>query len=294
MNRLITAGSAYNSEPLREVFQHLGYEVIPFKKTRDAVLANVSKDVPLTVTASPAKGQDATIDLAIQLAGDGYTVAPHLSARQVIDRAHLAAIVARCREAGIRRVFVIGGDRSGISTRFRDARDLLVALHELDHGFTDIGIGGHPEGHPEVPEKVLFGALKDKAPLATHIKTQIVFDPKVIARWAQELVRWGIGLPVHVGVPGVVSRQKLLRVSGGIGVGESAKFLRKQQSLLWRFFVPGGYNPDKIIKGLAPHFGGPDNHLAGFHVFTFNDLEPTEAWRQQSLRRLCLQTDTPA
>ena len=279
---------------LHRAFRHLGYEVIPFKKTRDAVLASVPKEVPLTVTASPAKGQDATIDLAVQLAADGYRVAPHLSARQVIDRAHLAAIVARCREARISGVFVVGGDRTDTPTRFRDAHDLLVALHELDHGFTDIGIGGHPEGHPAVPDEALFAAMRDKAPLATHIKTQMVFDPKVIVRWARELSRRGIALPVYVGVPGAVTRQKLLRVSGGIGLGESAKFLRKQQSLLWRFFVPGGYNPDKIVEGLAPHFGGAGNRLAGFHVFTFNDLGPTEAWRQRSLRRLRRQVDNQA
>jgi methylenetetrahydrofolate reductase (NADH) len=268
----------------RLALQHLGYEVIPFKKTRDAVLAHLPKDVPLTVTASAAKGQDATIDLAAQLTGDGYAVAPHLSAQLVTDRAHLAIIVARCREADITSAFVIGGDRTGISTEFLDAHDLLVALHELDHGFNDIGIGGHPEGHPAVSDEVLFAALKDKAPLATHITTQIAFDPAVIVGWARELVRRGIDLPVYVGIPGAVTRQKLLRVSGGLGIGESAKFLKKQQNLLWRFFMPGGYRPDKIIKGLAPHFGEPDNHLAGFHVFTFNDLGPTEAWRQRSLR----------
>jgi methylenetetrahydrofolate reductase (NADPH) len=280
------------SEAGRLALQRLGYEVIPFKKTREAVLAHVPKDVPLTVTASPAKGQDATIDLAVQLTGDGYTVTPHLSAKQVADGAHLAAIVARCREAGITSAFVIGGDRTGTPTEFLDARDLLVALHELDHGFSDIGIGGHPEGHPEVSDEVLFAALKDKAPLATHITTQIAFDPEVIVGWARELVRRGIDLPVYVGVPGAVTRQKLLRVSGGLGIGESAKFLKKQQSLLWRFFVPGGYRPDKIIKGLAPHLDDPDSHLAGFHVFTFNDLGSTEAWRQQSLRRL--PADSPA
>ena len=175
-------------------FQHLGFEVIPFKKTREAVLAHVPRHVPLTITASPAKGQDATIDLAVELTGDGYSVSPHLSAQQVRD-------------------------------------------------------------------------------------------PKIIARWARQLTRRGIDLPVYVGVPGAVTRQKLLRVSGGLGIGESAKFLKKQQSLLWRFFVPGGYRPDKIIRGLAPHLGEPDNHLAGFHVFTFNDLEPTEEWRQQAFRR---------
>src|SRR3712207_9321458 len=99
-------------------------------------------------------------------------------------------------------------------TAFRHAHDLLVALHELDHAFTDIGIGGHPEGHPTASTETLFQALKDKAPLATHIKTQIVFDPAVILSWARELKNRGIDLPVHVGVPGAVHRQKLLRVSG--------------------------------------------------------------------------------
>jgi methylenetetrahydrofolate reductase (NADPH) len=271
---------------LKKVFGTMGYEVIPFKKTEQAVLDCVPKDVPLTVTASPAKGQDATVDLAVALVGHGYTVAPHLSAQQVRDRAHLADVVARCHEAGITDVFVIGGDPTDTPTEFKHAHDLLVALHELDHPFKDIGIGGHPEGHPSVSEDVLFGALKDKADLATHIKTQIVFDPKVILNWARELKRRGIDLPVHIGVPGAVHRQKLLRVSGGLGIGESAKFLKKQQTLLWRFFVPGGYSPDKIIKGLAPHIGAPDNRIEGFHIFTFNDLGPTEAWRRRTLENL--------
>jgi methylenetetrahydrofolate reductase (NADPH) len=133
VNHSVSATVPLTSERLRQTFQHLGFEVIPFKRTREAVLAHVPKDVPLTVTASPAKGQDATIDLAVQLAADGYSVAPHLSARQVTDRAHLACIVARCREAGITGVFVIGGDQTGTPQEFRDARDLLTALHELGH-----------------------------------------------------------------------------------------------------------------------------------------------------------------
>lgn len=286
MIRAITVREPETRASMKRVFETLGYEVIPFKKTEQTVLHCVPTDVRLTVTASPAKGQDATVDLAVRLAGHGYTVAPHLSAQQVRDRAHLADIVARCREAGITDVFVIGGDPTDTPTEFRHAHDLLVALHELPHGFTEIGIGGHPEGHPSVHEDVLFQALKDKAALATHITTQIVFDPKVILAWARAVQNHGIDLPVHVGVPGAVHRQKLLRVSGGLGIGESARFLKKQQSLLWRFFVPGGYNPDRIIKALAPHIGDADNNIEGFHIFTFNDLGPTEAWRQRTLQNL--------
>jgi len=286
VKRVLTVRDGATRESLKRAVTDLGFEVIPFKKTEQAVLDHVPRDVRLTVTASPAKGQDATVDLAVALAGHGYTVAPHLSAQQVRDRAHLADVVARCREAGITDVFVVGGDPGEEPTGFDNAHELLVALHELDHGFTDIGIGGHPEGHPNAPVELLFEALAAKAPLATHIKTQIVFDPRVILTWARELTARGIDLPVHVGVPGAVTRQKLMRVSGGLGIGESAKFLTKQQNLLWRFFIPGGYSPDKIIRGLAPHIGRPDNHIEGFHVFTFNDLEPTEAWRQQMLRDL--------
>ena len=148
MIRAISVREPAERASLRGIFSNLGYEVIPFKKTEESVLSCVPTDVRLTVTASPAKGQDATVDLAVRLAGHGYTVAPHLSAQQVRDRAHLADIVARCRAADIRDVFVIGGDPTDTPTEFKHAYELLLALHELDHGFTDIGIGGHPEGHP--------------------------------------------------------------------------------------------------------------------------------------------------
>ena len=62
--------------------------------------------------------------------------------------------------------------------------------------------------------------------------------------------------------------------------------MKKQQGMFWRFFLPGGYSPDRIVNGLGPHLGSPDNHLDGFHVFSFNDLESTIAWRQRALQHL--------
>lgn len=288
MNRSFTGREPANRASLRECLEGLAYEVIPFKNTEAAVLAHVPRGVRLTVTASPSKGQDLTVDLAVSLAAHGYNVAPHLSAQLVRDRAHLAEIVIRCRAAGMTEAFVVGGDRTDTPTEFADAHDLLVALHELESGFTSIGIAGHPEGHPDTSDDKLFEALAAKAPLATYITTQIVFDSRVILAWVAELRRRGIDLPVHVGIPGLVHRQKLLRVSGGLGLGESAKFLKKQQTMLWRFFIPGGYSPAKILDGLAPHLGRHDDERAvqGLHVFTFNDLEPTEAWRRRTLLRL--------
>jgi methylenetetrahydrofolate reductase (NADPH) len=56
--------------------------------------------------------------------------------------------------------------------------------------------------------------------------------------------------------------------------------------MFWRFFLPGGYSPDRLIQRLTPAFGGPDTGLEGLHVFTFNELDTTEAWRQRWLARL--------
>jgi methylenetetrahydrofolate reductase (NADH) len=83
-----------------------------------------------------------------------------------------------------------------------------------------------------------------------------------------------------------VTRQKLVRISAGLGLGQSARFLLKQHSLFWRFFLPHGYRPDRLVEGLAPTLGHPEHNLQGFHLFTFNEVARTEAWRQEWLARL--------
>ena len=87
------------------------------------MLEHVPTEVTMTVTTSPAKGLEPTLDLAERLAEHGYRVVPHLAARHVRDRVHLAELVDRLRAAGASDVLVIAGDarsRPASSTaRFR-------------------------------------------------------------------------------------------------------------------------------------------------------------------------------
>lgn len=268
---------------LRSAFQTLGYEVLPFKGTFDKISQSVPKSVHLTVTASPPKGIEATVDLATRLAEAGYSVAPHLSARMIADQRQLVDIVQRLNGAGISGLFVVGGDGEPKGT-YTDALSLLRAIHESEHRFTDIGIGGYPEGHALIEPHALNAAMDEKAALAQHITTQICFSPEAISAWALGIQRRGINLPVRVGMPGAVSRQKLIRISASIGLGDSARFLQKQQSMFWRFFLPGGYSPNRLIQGLKPALAS-DSLVQGFHIFTFNELQATEEWRQRMLQR---------
>ena len=65
----------------------------------------------VSVTASPAKGIDATLDWAIRLQADGFRAIPHLSAHQIRDRATLAGLLDRAREGRLTEAFIVGMER---------------------------------------------------------------------------------------------------------------------------------------------------------------------------------------
>jgi methylenetetrahydrofolate reductase (NADH) len=267
---------------IAELLHHSRYEVLPLDGVEEQVLAHVPRDVTVTVTASPTKGLEPTFDLAGRLAGAGYDVVPHLSARLIRDRAQLSEHVQRLRGLGVRDIFVVAGDAQEPHGPFHGAAELLEALNELGHPFERIGITGYPESHPLIDDETTIAAMFAKARHATYIVSQVCFDPRVTAQWIENVWARGTRLPIYVGVPGVVSRAKLLRVSTRIGIGDSLRFLRKNGTFAGRFLRPGGFSPDPLVDGLGSVLAG--EKVAGFHVFTFNDVEDTEAWRRARLR----------
>ncbi len=112
------------------------------------------------------------------------------------------------------------------------------------------------------------------------------FVPDAIENWLKDVRDRGIGLGVYIGIPGVAELTKLISISMRIGVGASANFLSKNKSLAGRLVRPGGYSPDDLIVGLAPILADPAANVAGFHVYTFNRVETTEAWRHDMLAAL--------
>jgi methylenetetrahydrofolate reductase (NADH) len=271
---------------LAELLSNISYEVMPLKSAEQTVLATVPTGVPLTVTVTEARGMEPTLRLAERLVRHGYRVAPHLGARQFVDQNHVADVVERLHAAGVRSAFVIGGDSPTPVGAFADAYSLLQAMHAVGSSFEEIGIAGYPEGHADISPEAIDLALKQKAPMATRIITQMCFDAATTSAWAARIAAVGVGLPVQVGLPGPVNRQKLVRISAGLGLGQSARFLRKQQSLLWRFLLPGGYHPTGLARLLGSAVTRTTNNIQGLHIFTFNELARTELWRRKLLSSL--------
>ncbi len=248
------------------------------------MLAHLETDVRVTVTASPRRGLEATLELSEHLARAGYPVVPHVSARLVRDRAHLEEVVERLLEAGVRELFVPAGDAAEPG-EFPGAVDLLRAMGPLRARFDEIGITGYPETHHLISDEETIQAMFAKAPMATCIISQICFDAGVIAAWIAEVRRRGIALPVWVGMPGTVDYAKLVRISMKIGLGESARFLRHHSNWMSRL-ITRQFKPDPLLRGLAPALADPATNIAGFHLYTFNEVERTERWRRTTLARL--------
>ncbi|MFL5713202.1 MAG: methylenetetrahydrofolate reductase [Chloroflexota bacterium] len=261
------------------------FELLPLKSLPDQI-PHLPAGARVSVTASPAKGIDATLDWAARLQADGFRAIPHLSARMIADRVVLAGLLERAREAGLTHAFVVGGDADEPGA-YLDGLSLLRAMTELGHPFETIGCPAYPQGHPDIPDAALAGALTDKAPYVAHVTTQMDFDPKAVAGWVRARRAEGFEPDVVVGVPGVADPQKLLSIAARIGVKDAKRFLVKNVRFVTGMARSGGfYKPTGFVEDLAPLFADPTARVTGLHLYTFNAVEASEAWRQSMLEKL--------
>jgi len=262
------------------------YEVLPTEDVEDLLLAHVPHAVTITITASPRRGIDATISLAERLARGGYQVVPHISARLIRDEEHLQEVLERVVALGRKDAFIVAGDAKEPAGEFPDSVSLLAAINAHPHGLREIGVTGYPERHSFIEDDLTIQAMWDKRRIATYIVSNLCFDPRIVKKWVTRVRRRGVELPIHVGLAGVADPAKLLRVSTRIGLADSARFLRGHSNWFMRMVQPGGYDPERFATGLLPDLAAPERNVAGLHFFTFNEIEATERWRQETLARL--------
>ncbi len=270
---------------MARLLEHARYEVLPTASTEDKVLEHVPREQTITITASPSKGLGATLDLAERLHGHGYVVVPHLAARMITGRSELEEISARLTGKGISRIFVPGGDADPAGD-YQDALGVLEDLKALGRPFEHVGITGYPESHPTITDDMTVQSMWDKRRFATHIVSNLTFDPRAIRSWVRRLRARGVEMPLLLGIPGPVERTKLVAMATKIGVGESTRFLVKHKGTFARLAAPGGFTGERFLEKCAPALGEPGALVEGLHVFTFNQIAETETWRTELLERL--------
>jgi methylenetetrahydrofolate reductase (NADPH) len=276
---------------LCRLLQHARFEVLPTASILEQVVSHVPSGRTVTVTASPSKGLEASLALAEQLARQGYDVVPHLAARMISGHSELAEIVDRLVPLGIRTIFVPAGDADPPAGEYRAALDVLEGLNVLGHPFPEIGVTGYPESHPSIGDDVAVQAMWDKRLHATHVVSNLTFDPALLRTWIKRMRARGITMPLLVGLPGPVDRTKLLSMATKIGVGESTKFLAKHKGTFARIAAPGGYSPERFLENCSPTLAEPSSLVSGLHLYTFNQVAQTEQWRRELVSRLGGQVD---
>ena len=273
------------------LLRHPRYEVFPTSAVEQAVLEWVPRHLTVTVTASPSKGLDATLDLTGRLRASGYRVIPHLSARLVVDDRHLAEIVARLTESGVDDVFVPGGDLDSPAGQFDSALSLLVSLSQMSHPFSRIGITGYPESHPRIADDVTIQAMWDKRRYASYIVSNLCLNAAALRRWIARVRARGVTLPLFIGMTGPLDRARLVNMAAKAGAADSARFLAGHTDWLVRLGVPYGYRPNTFLDRVGPALASPASAVAGLHLFTFNQVRQAEEWRRSLVERLTGRAD---
>jgi methylenetetrahydrofolate reductase (NADPH) len=218
----------------------------------------------------------------------GLEPIPHVPARFVLDEMDLKnRIGALAGEAGVTQMLVLGGGAPTPMGKFDAAIQLLQTDVFQKNGVTRIGVAGHPEGNADITkvhgEAVLLKALGEKQAwlkannISGFIATQFLFEAPPVAYWASMLRDNGIDLPVHVGIPGPATIKTLVKYAAMCGVGNSARFIRKQALNITKLLTVNA--PDEFIEQLAVlHFDRPELGIAAPHLYPFGGFDKMFDW----------------
>ena len=288
------AAAAMSRDPVSAFLSHLSIEITPkqiekLPLLKEKLPAGTRVFIAL-IDPADVSGQ---IEAARHLKAAGFQPVPHVPARFVLDLADLMARVTALATAGVTEMLVLGGGAPTPIGIYDAAIQLLETGVFEANGIRRIGIAGHPEGNPDITkvhgEAMLLKALKEKQSclndkgLDGFIATQFLFEADPVAEWARALRAQGIDLPIHVGVPGPATIKTLVKYAAMCGVGNSARFIRKQALNITKLLSVN--TPDDFVGGLAAlHFNHPDLRIAGPHLYPFGGFDKLFDWVGPKLR----------
>ena len=245
------------------------------------------------IDPADASGQ---LQAAIAVKAHGLEPVPHLPARFIKDKDDLFRRVARfAGEAKVRQILVLGGGAPEPLGKFDAAIQLIETGVFEKNGVNRIGLAGHPEGNPDIVRKhgaaTLLRALKEKQAAArdrkldAYIATQFIFKSAPVAEWAAKLREEGVDLPIRVGVPGPATIKTLAKYAIMCGVGNSARFIRRQALNVSKLLTVSA--PDELVESLAKlHAERPDLGIEAPHFYPFGGFDKLFDWLSPRIAKL--------
>ena len=237
----------------------------------------------VAVTFLPGEEMEQRVEAAKLVRELGLEPIVHLSARRLTSKEELDGYLARITgEAGVKRVFLIAGDPPEPEGPFEDSLQVIESGLLEKHGIAIAGVGGHPEGHPNVSKADLWvwmekkiAALRERG-IVPLVVTQFAFDDDAIVDWVGEMRQRGIDVPVRLGVPGPAGIKRLLGFAARCGVGASASVMKKYGASVTNLLGTAG--PDKLVNSLDKKLNDGEHGRVRLHLYPFGALKASAEW----------------
>jgi len=236
----------------------------------------------IAITFLPGEEMEQRVEAAVVVRELGFEPIAHLSARRLASEAELDKYLADLSaKAGLKRVFVIAGDPPEPEGPYSDSLQIIESGLLEKHGIEVVGVGGHPEGHPNNTKAELWDWMERKiAAVRAHgmtplVVTQFAFDDDAIIEWLAEMRTRGIDVPVRLGVPGPAGIKRLLGFAKRCGVGASASVMKKYGVSITNLIGRAG--PDKLVESLRTGLNEKHGRVR-LHFYPFGALTASAEW----------------
>ena len=236
------------------------------------------------------------ISTAKRIQSEGFAVIPHFPARIIENKVTLEDwIKAYQDEANIDQALILAGGVDKPQGIFESSMQLVETELFSKYNFKNLYFAGHPEGNkdidPDGTEKNVNDALiwkqklNERTDINLALTTQFCFDSKPVIKWANELNKNGINIPIHIGVAGPAKLQTLIKFSIACGVGASLKVLHKRAKDIKKLLLP--FEPNDFLETLALHKeNNPDFNITNIHFFPLGGIKTTSNWIKNATQKL--------
>ena len=236
----------------------------------------------VAITFLPGEEMEQRVEAAVLVRELGFEPIVHLSARRLQSEEQLDWYLGEITsKAQVKRVFIIAGDPPEPEGPYFNSLQIIETGLLQKHGIQIVGIGGHPEGHPNNSNAELWDWMERKIAAIRNggmiplVVTQFAFDDDAIVAWVGEMRSRGIDVPVRLGVPGPAGIKRLLGFAKRCGVGASASVMKKYGVSITNLI--GSAGPDKLVasldRGLTPDLG-----RVRLHLYPFGALKASSEW----------------
>ncbi|MCA1326126.1 methylenetetrahydrofolate reductase [NAD(P)H] [Herbaspirillum sp. alder98] len=230
--------------------------------------------------------QQGTRDTVLEIIGEGFEAAPHLSCIGS-SRESLKAILQDYKANGVSRLVALRGDLpSGYgamdqaSSEFRYANELVEFVRAETGDWFNIEVAAYPEMHPQAksPQDDVQNFVRKVKAGANSAITQYFYNADAYFRFIDDAARLGVQVPVIAGIMPITNYSQLMRFSDMCGT-EIPRWVRLKlasygddvESIRAFGLDVVTQLGERLLQGGAP----------GLHFYSLNQAGPTEAiWRR--------------